>query len=278
MLKKILFISLILMGLLFSNISLGSVINYERYWERTLQEKGLAVETTDDIITATKDDSYFVRQIALKLLTARIKQDAIPYLKKALNDEYIRVRTVAAHQLVTLGNSSGLERMIQDFKGLIPDCNDPNFKETKTSKKTIRPDGLRTEKDPEQYWGLHVAKVLSELGDYRGYKLAVVSLESDFGATSRKAVEVLGQIAEASDDELAKQGLDPVTVLSSHAEKEKRNTVYKKIAMVAEKLKGEKGKRILEKAEKNPHQKEGDIKRVKSSLKKITKKDKTKDK
>lgn len=101
----------------------ASCPNMARYWEKTLQRKGFSTDTPGQIIEAAKSESYFVRYIALRLLTDRTG-------KEALNDPHVKVRWTAAHLLGTLGDKSGSECMQLDFAELVPRNGAPKYTET----------------------------------------------------------------------------------------------------------------------------------------------------
>lgn len=262
----------------------ASCPDMSRYWEKILKKEGFVIDKPEQIIEATKSESYFTRYIALKLLTHRIQQQAVPTLRQALEDKHILVRFTSAHLLGTLGNKSGLERMRLDFAELVPrggaaEPPDPNIAKDAN--------GLKQWQSNRWYRirrALEVAKVLAELGDRRGYALsAKIALESPaeaerlvsegqdraaiaMSALRSLAVEALGEIAKTDKDTLAAEGREPVAVLCAVVASEKRKTVFKRVVMAAEKIRGDIGIQILEKAKDNPHQSEQDLRRVKGSL------------
>jgi HEAT repeat protein len=75
--------------------SIASLVKPDR--AKQLQAKGYKTDTPEQIIEATKSKSYFIRHIALELLTQRTGEKAISTLKEALNDPRIEVRWRAAH-------------------------------------------------------------------------------------------------------------------------------------------------------------------------------------
>jgi len=245
----------------------ASLPNMPRYCERILRENKFSTDTPEQIMEATKSKSYFVRYIALQLLTHRIGEQAIPTLKEVLSDPHIRVRWTAAHLLGTLDDNSGLERMRMDFAEFVPRNGDP------------KPPDPNIARDPQamNQWqkirlyrirrALEVAKVLAELTDRRGYELAVrAGLESPLAANRSRAVKVLAEIAKTDESVLAAEGKHPVFVLSAMAECEKRRTVFIQIVTSATRLGSNIGARILEKAKDNPYQSEREIGKVKRFL------------
>lgn len=227
---------------------------------KLLQANGYPTKTPKQIIKAANSESYFVRFIALELLTKRIKERAIPTLKKALNDLEPRVRWTAAHLLGTLNDKSGLEQMKKDLKELAPNNgaflpSDPNL-----PKEEIR--------EREAKWkyrlvdALEVAKVLAELGDYSGYELGTrMAIEGTLHAQRWKAVSVLIEMAKINKAELQAKGIDPVCVLKASAQSEKSEGVFQIILNLAQReLKKDVALEILEIAKGNQNQAEMGLK------------------
>ena len=249
-----------------------------RYLEETLQRKGFSTDTPAQIIEATKSESYFVRYIALCLLTDRTGKEAVATLKEALNDPHVKVRLNAAHLLGTLGDKSGSERMKLDFAELVPrngatEPADPNIAEdTKALEQWQRHRRYRIKQ------ALQVAKVLAELGDRSGYELAAREGLLSIRATSRSfSAEVLAEIAKTDEAILSAEGKDPVTVLCVMAESEEQVYVFQRIMTSANRLGGRLGVRILEKAKDNPHQADKEIRAVRRTLDYLKEKMKTPD-
>ncbi|MCX5636941.1 MAG: hypothetical protein NTX52_04510 [Planctomycetota bacterium] len=221
---------------------------------KQLQGKGYATDTPEQIIEATKSESYFTRHIALELLTQQTGKKAIPTLKEALNDPRVEVRWRAAHWLETLGDNSGLERMRQDFKELAPNNvasipPDPNVTDPNEIKERENKRNLRL------YNALTVAKVLAELGDRQGYELAArMVLEGPWKWQRYEAIYTLIEIAKTDQATLQAEGLDPVFVLSAMAESEKdEHVIYLLANQVQENLSKDIAIRILEVAKKSPN-------------------------
>jgi HEAT repeat protein len=254
----------------------ASCPNMRRYWEQTLQRKGFSADTPGQIIEAAQSESYFVRYIALRLLTDRTGQEAATTLKEALNDPHVKVRWTAAHLLGTLGDKSGLERMQLDFAELVPrngapEPADPNIAEdTKALEQWKKYRLYRISR------ALEVAKVMAELGSRRGYVLASTEgLENPLAAIRTRAVEVLSEIAKTDEAILAAEGKDPVIVLCVMAESEERITVFRRVRMHANHLGGTRGVRILEKAKNNPHQTDQELRWVRMAIDYLKEKKKT---
>jgi len=212
-----------------------------------LRQMGYPTNTVEQILEATKSESYFVRYAALDLLTERIGKDASPVLKQFVSDSHLKVRMIAAHILGTLGDKSGLKQMQKDFKELaakaaIPLPTDPN----------MDPDMrelIESERKIALYDALEVAKVLAELGDRQGYKLATkAATESIWEPHREKAIYVLAEIAKADPNILSAESRDPVSILCAMAESEKSPYVFSKIIYSAAKLPYEESVRILDKA------------------------------
>jgi len=185
-----------------------------------LQKHGYSTDTPEQVIVATKSESYSVRFMALELLTDYIAKDAIPVLKQFLNDPHITVRWHTAHLLGTLGDKSGLEQMQEDFeelaaKGTAPLPADPNMDPDMRER-------IENERRIALYDALEVAKVLAELGDRQGYRLATkAATKSTWEPHRDKAIYVLAEIAKADPNILSAEGKDPVSILCAMAESEK---------------------------------------------------------
>ncbi len=214
-----------------ASVAEGRVMPPDR--AKQLQARGYPTETTEQIIEATQSESYFVRFIALELLTERIRKEAIPTLKKALNDPKPRVRWTAAHLLGTLGDKSGLEQMRRDLTQLTnkgaPVPADPSLTEEQNK-----------ERDRKRNYHLldaiNVANVLAELEDYSGYALAArMAIEGPLEWQRWRAVIVLVEIAKADKAKLQKDGLDPVFVLKAVAGSEKVDGISHVLTNVVEK-------------------------------------------
>jgi len=209
--------------------------------EKLLREElGIYTDTTEQILQATKNEGYFVRYCALELLKDRIGTKAIPTLKEALDDQRMEVRWRAAHLLGTLDDKSGLERMRQDLMEFAPNNGalvplDPNVTDPNEIKEIESKRNLRLS------YALDAATVLAELGDRRGYELAVrMALEGALAVQRKKAVQVLVEIAKGDEKILAK----------------KDRTVFRKLTRSAEELRGDLAVKVLEKAINSRHQSE----------------------
>jgi hypothetical protein len=230
------------------------------YGESRLQARGFPTDTPEQLLNAAQTGGFFVRHVALQLLTHRIAEEAIPALKEALSDPHVTVRLTAAHLLSTLGDKTGLERMRDDYAELVPregaaEPADPNIaKDPEAMKQWQRHRRYRIRR------ALEVAKVLAELGDRRAYKLAAREVVNHQGPGSRsRAVEVLAEMAKADDAVLASEGIDPVSVLCAVALSEKARTVFSRVLTSTSSLGYNKRVRILDSAASNTHQAEAEL-------------------
>jgi HEAT repeat protein len=222
-----------------------------------LQRNGYPSDTQEQIIEATKSESYYVRHIALELLTQRTGNKAIPTLKNALSDPRFEVRERAAHLLGTLDDKSGLEQMRKDLKELAPDNGaplppNPNVKDPNKIKEREGKRNLRL------YNAIRAARVLAELGDRQGYELAKrLALQGPWRQQRFEAIVVLVDIAKTDKAILEAEGIDPVSTLSKIAEFEKQPTVFQTLTnLVARNLDDESAIRILEIAKNSQNQSE----------------------
>lgn len=246
---------IILLLLLVVPVAKGTKIPFDR--AKQLQKKGYPTNTPEQIVEATKAESYYVRFIALELLKQRIGEKAIPTLKKALNDPKVHVRWRAAHWLGTLGDKSGLERMRQDFNELAPNNGapippDPNVKDPNEIKKR---EGKRNARLCD---AIKVARVLAELGDRRGYELAArLALQGQWRQQRFEAIVVLVKIAKTDKAILQAEGIEPVPILCAMAKSEKHITVFQTLTVyVALDLDDDDAIRVLDIAKNSPNQSE----------------------
>ncbi|MBC8869279.1 MAG: alpha/beta fold hydrolase [Planctomycetes bacterium] len=139
---------------------------------------------------------------AFGLLAERKGEEAIPVLKRALQDADPKVRWAAADMLGTLGEQSGLEPMKKDLDTFSSD-----------------------EEDLEL--ALEVAKVLAEMGDTSGYDLAadLAANGATHGQRWRAAV-VLAHISNTDKAMLKAAGMDPIAVLKTMAAEEEHEGVF----------------------------------------------------
>jgi HEAT repeat protein len=232
----------------------GYMVPYD--YAKELQYKGYATDTPEQIVEATKSQSFYVRSCALKLLTERIEKKAIPLLKQSLNDPRFEVRFDAAHLLGTLGDKSGLEQMRQDLKEFAPDNGapvppdpnvvDPNQIKERESKRNLR-----------LCYGLRASRVLAELGDRRGYELARSrGLDGTWPLLRQEAIYVLLEIAKTDPTILATENMDPASVLYVMAESEKNQAVFSSLISLVQKLHYNISLYVLERAVNSHHQSE----------------------
>lgn len=277
--KTIMFVGFAL-ALLLQTIMLpvaeGTVVLADR--AKQLQASGYPTDTPEQITEATQSSSYVIRYRALELLTERIGKQAIPTLKKSLSDPKLKVRWRAAHLLRTVGDTSGLEQMQKDFDLQLPGG---HFE--------FVPDPNATEEEMRDQWenwqsrtlyALEVARVLAELGDTRGYKLAAATvmyetIEIPKGHSYRiplsamdgkstldwhrfKALMVLIEIAKMNKRKLRRENLDPLFLLKAIAASEKHRPTYSILmTQVHLQLAQKDAIEILEIAKDNQYQPEG---------------------
>jgi hypothetical protein len=233
----------------------GRVVRPDRAKE--LRAEGYSTDTPEQIIEATKSESYYFRYIALELLTQRTGEKAIPTLKEALNDPRVEVRWQAAHWLGTLGDKSGLEQMRKDLKEFAPDSGapvppDPNVVDPYEMKER---EGKRNDRLCD---ALEVARVLAELGDRRGFELATtMGLVGPWELQRYLAVWALVEMAKADKATLQAEGIDPILTLCVIAESEKNIDVFEVLTnLVAKNLDDDIAIRVLEIAKNSPNQSE----------------------
>lgn len=179
-----------------------------------LKKHGYPSDTQEQIIeAATKAESYYVRFVALELLTQRVGKESIPTLRNALNDAEFEVRWRAAHLLGMLGDKSGGERMSQDLKEFAPDEGAPAPSELNT----LDPNEIKkheSKKNLRLYNATVAARVLAELGDRRGYRLSVLmALAGPWKLQQYEAIRCLVEMSKTDKKILQAEGLDPITVL-----------------------------------------------------------------
>lgn len=223
---------------------------------KILNSKGYPTDTTEQIIEATKSKSYFIRYVALILLTERTGKQAIPKLKEALNDSEIKVRWHAAHLLGTLNDNSGLERMRKDYEEFAPkDSND-----VPTDPNTADPNEKRRQeagKNINTRYALNVAKVLAELGDLRGYELAArMAFAGPRTYIRMEAVRAMAEIAKIDKKVLSAEKKYPETILTALVELEKDPRFFMFLVSSVENIGGGIAVRVLERAIASPHQSE----------------------
>ncbi len=222
-----------------------------------LMIQGYSIDTPEQIIEATKSESFMIRLIALEMLIQQTGQKAIPTLGEVLNDLRIEVRWRAAHWLGTLGDKSGLERMRRDLKELAPNNGapmpfDPNIVED--SRAMMK---RENERNNRLYYAIKVAKVLAELGDRRGYELAARRASEKEYRHRYRAVPVLVEIAKTDEAILRAEGIYPVSILCTMAGSEKNEKVFNLLTkLVAMELQYDIGIRILKIAKDSPNQSE----------------------
>jgi len=137
-----------------------------------LQSKGYDVNDINDIKRAAFLDSESgIRQCAIWFLAIEMREDSIPILKKALDDVKPLVRRSAALYLGFLGDRSGLETMKKDMEELSQGGYDKITKEIRNNNPEV-PLNMLSKASRIDY-ALEAARVLAQLGDASGFKLAV---------------------------------------------------------------------------------------------------------
>jgi len=218
--KKLIWGCIIVLSLFFVVAAKGSKVPIDLAKE--LQKYGYSTETQEQIIEAANNtESYYVRSCALELLKQRTGTQAIPTLKKALNDIEFEVRWRAAHFLGELGDKSGLVQMRKDLDKFAPNKGvsapiDPNITDIKEIEK------LKGKRNLCLFNASKAAWVLAKLGDRSGYELASrIALEGDWAIQRGEAVKCLIEISKMDKNVLLNENLTPVFVLLAVAEKEK---------------------------------------------------------
>jgi len=138
----------------------------------------------------------------LGLLAERVGAEAIPVLKKSLVGPDPKVRWAAADMLATLNDASGLHAMQKDLR-------------------------VFSSQTDQLEHALEVARVLAQLGDFNGYKLAadLAANGTTHGQRWRAAV-VLAHLANADDTTVKADGFDPIGVLKTMASEEEHEGVF----------------------------------------------------
>ena len=218
-----------------------------------LHARGYDVDTPEQIIEATKSQSYPVRYMALELLTQQIGKKAIPTLKNALDDSKMEVRWRAAHILGTLDDKSGIERMRRDLKEYAPNNGvklplDPNITDVHEIKMHER------ETNRNHGYALYAAKVLAEFGDHSGYELAArMAIHGPQIYHRARAIDVLVEISKTNKEVLAKESIYPEKILLEVAESEENLLVIKSLITSTWSLDVETQARVLEKIANSPY-------------------------
>ena len=227
--KKTILICIIVLSLFFVVAAKGSKLPIDLAKE--LQKYGYSTETQEQIIEAANNaESYYVRFSALALLKQRIGKQAIPTLKKALNDIEFEVRWRAAHFLGELGDKSGLGQMRKDLNKFAPNKGAPApINPNITDMKEI--ENLKGKRNLCLFNASTAAWVLAKLGDRSGYELASrIALEGDWAIQRVEAIKCLIEISKMDKNILLNENLTPVSVLLAAAEKEKDIIVIETLA------------------------------------------------
>ena len=233
----------------------GNMQSVNEVGKMLLRQRGYPTDTVEQIIEATESESYFVRYVALGLLTERTGKEATPVLKQFLSDSHLTVRCTAAHLLGTLGDKSGFEQMCNDFQELSAKAAAPLPTDPNIAPDTI--ERLENQRKNNLYNALEVAKVLAELGDHRGYELAArMAFEGPLTCHRTCAARVLVEIGKTDKAILEAEGIDPVLILCLMAESEKDPVVFKILIWSVYKLDDDTRLPILEKARNSLNQPE----------------------
>ena len=197
----------------------GSGLPRDLDLEKTIQTYGYSTDTQEQIKEATRDKNFVARSIAVNLLAQKYGKQSIPIIKTFLDDSELRVRLVAANSLGTLGDKSGLKQMQKDFEVLNYDKGAP-FKPDANIKDAEEIKILQVKRASRIQDALRVAKVLAELGDRRGYNLAVEIALNEHSLGNYLPISVLSEIVKTNKATLKSEGLDPVFVLKAIGESE----------------------------------------------------------
>jgi hypothetical protein len=118
------------------------------------------------------------------------------------------------------------------------------------------------------YDALEVAKVLSELGDPRGYELAATAaFEGAWELHRAQAVRVLAEIAKTEKEVLEKNHMEPLVVLRAVADSEKSSYVFSALLSSACKLPHDDAISVLARAQRSAYQPEEKRKLAQSCVK-----------
>lgn len=220
-----------------------------------LQTQGYSSETRDQMVKAAQCEDTSVRCIALGLLAQRQGKDASPILRQALDDPEVEVRWHAAHWLGRLGDTTGLERMRQDFADLAQE----RARAMSSSSRTQTKDDAETS-NYLLLQMLDVARVLAELADQRGYGIAADTVSRGILAEQRyRAATVLVELTKsAADTPNRAEGAEAASLLCEAVKSEEDGDVfYRMVSLVAETLHASTATPVLEAAVQSMCQSEG---------------------
>ena len=148
----------------------------------------------------------------LGLLAERQGKEAIPALRKALDDRSQKNRWVAAHHLGLLEDQIGLTSMKRDLKALAPKQGTPLPSDEQGHARLVL--------------ALEVAKVLAESGDAAGYALAAQLATEGANGLRWRATEVLAHISNLEKAALTAGGMNPLGILKTMAAEEKDSNEF----------------------------------------------------
>jgi hypothetical protein len=216
-----------------------------------LRQHGYSSETPEQLKEAAKKGSV-VRRAAINLLAARLRKEAIPLLKEALEDPDVRVRIDATSLLGAFGDGSGIPVLRKDLATFAPlnGLPDPNMKDLQ---------GEELER-AKQWWrhrlryAIQAAEALSELKDASGLELAArTALTTEYAGRRQIAFRVLTNLALCDKSVLAGQTIDPLSVLIAAAGAETNRGLLSALKAAAARLPDSKAKLLYEKLIASPH-------------------------
>ena len=235
----------------------------------TLRQHGYSSEVVEQLKEARSSPNGFVRQAALCLLAARLRQEAIPLLKEALEDPDQHVRIDATSLLGALGDGSGIPMLRRDLTTLAPlnGLPDPNLKDLQGEDLERARGRWRN----RHYRAIQVAEALSELRDPSGLELAArMALEGSAGMRGI-AFRVLTNLALCDKSTLSGQVIDPLSVLVAAATSEANPAVLDMLSGSAHRLPNSMAKPVFERLVASPHLREKTRDRAAFRLKRIEK-------
>jgi hypothetical protein len=210
-------------------------------------DRGYPTDTVEQIMVAIESPTDSVRMTALTLLVAKVREEAIPVLKKALSDREVLVRLNAAELLGSLGDGSGVPVLRADYDSLIA-------KHTKRDPNKADPNVLKvTLKGADLYSAMSIAQVLAEFGDARGFEQAARITAEGNGSERLLAHKVLFEINMWIDRaQLLAEKRDPEPVLIRAAESENQPYVLREfLNATLSNTRGTLRRTLLEKVEKS---------------------------
>ena len=210
--------------------------------QRCLKEKGFGCDGMGQLTYAFKHGDERVRISALSLMAYQMRMEAIPQLRKGLDDQLISVRVEAARFLGILGDRTCIDLIRKDFAFLT--SGDGN-----TDPDVISFRGLRKRRQATD-----LARALSEVGDASGYELAArMALEGEDKNWRIQAVTILANLCLTGESVQSKHAIDSEKRLLDVADCETDATVLRILQNQADKLPDSSAKRIYERLVDSPH-------------------------